>query len=154
MVCGLLNSSVIHNPYEQAFQTFVSPIMLQRTHRFWPTVSQMKVFGVFALFCFCFPVESAEVLPKDVSAYLKLRDSCDHWRGEYGFDAERQADINWSVCQSCPGTDAILAKLKHKYRGNKNVLSKLNKLEPEIEPKDKSTAWQFCKNTRKPEWYQ
>lgn len=92
-------------------------------------------------------------MPKDVSSLLALRESCDHWRGEYGYDEERQADINWSICQSCPGTDAELAKLKRKYMDQENILVKLNELEPEVEPKDKAEAQLFCKKTRKPEWY-
>lgn len=92
-------------------------------------------------------------MPKDVSSFLELRESCDHWRGEYGYDEERQADINWSICQSCPGTDAKLAKLKRKYSEQAKILAKLNELEPEVEPKDKTAARLFCKKTRKPEWY-
>ena len=113
----------------------------------------MRILCILALLCICVPASGTDALPKDVSSFLKLRESCDHWRGEYGYDEERQADINWSVCQSCPRTDAKLAKLKHKYRGNEKVLEKLNKLEPEIEPKDKSEARRLCKKTRKPEWY-
>ena len=44
-------------------------------------------------------------LPDDVSAFLAERESCDHWRGEEGYDAARRAEISWSVCQYCAGTD-------------------------------------------------
>lgn len=113
----------------------------------------MRFLCLFTLLCICVPSLAADALPKDVSSFLKLRELCDHWRGEYGYDEERQADINWSICQSCPGTDAKLAKLKRQYSGQENILAKLNELESEIEPKDKSAARQFCKKTRKPEWY-
>ena len=113
----------------------------------------MRLFSLFSLVCICVPAFATDVLPKDVSTFLELRESCDHWRGEYGYDEERQADINWSICQSCPGTDAKLAKLKRKYRGQENILAELNGLEPQIEPKDKAAAQLFCKKIRKPEWY-
>jgi len=29
------------------------------------------------------PALAAEALPNDVSSFLELRASCDHWRGEY-----------------------------------------------------------------------
>ena len=113
----------------------------------------MRFFCLFILLCISYHSLAEDALPKDVSSFLELRESCDHWRGEYGYDKERQADINWSICQSCSGTDAKLAKLKHKYKNQENILTKLNELESEIEPKDKSAARQFCKKTRKPEWY-
>jgi hypothetical protein len=90
--------------------------------------------------------------PKDVAAFLSERESCDHWRGEPGYDDERQADINWSICQSCLGTDAKLAGLKKKYRSSKLVMEKLGEFEPQIESKDKAAAKRFCSGTRKPKW--
>src|SRR5262245_37150097 len=54
-------------------------------------------------------------LPAEVAAFLERRESCDHWRGEFGYDEERQSDIDWAICQACPGTDAQLARLKKKY---------------------------------------
>ena len=93
-------------------------------------------------------------LPEDVIAFLVDRESCDHWRGEDGYDAKRKADIDWSICESCTGTDAKLALLKKKYRNNKLTMEKLNELESQIEPKDKAKARQFCSKTRKPTWYE
>lgn len=90
--------------------------------------------------------------PKEIDDFLAERESCDHWRGEAGYDQERQADINWSVCQSCTGTDAKLKALKTKYRSNEKILEKLNELESQIEPKDKAAAKRFCRATRKPKW--
>mgnify|MGYP000517611529 CR=1 FL=1 len=71
-------------------------------------------------------------LPADVARYLERRESCDHWRGEDGYDAERQAYIKWATCQSCPGSDAGLATLKRKYAENPRVLAAL--LEDAREP--------------------
>lgn len=95
---------------------------------------------------------ASSALPKDVSTFLEQRESCDHWRGEYGYDEERQADINWAICQSCSGTDSKLASLKKKYRANARIMKKLNELDEKIEPKDKADTKRFCLGTRKPEW--
>ena len=89
-------------------------------------------------------------LPKEVQTLLDLREACDHYRGQRGFDAERQKDIDWSVCQSCPGTDAELARLKQKYKGNAPVTQALAGLEPRVEPEDKAAQAKFCQATRKP----
>lgn len=89
-------------------------------------------------------------LPKEVQTFVDRREACDHWRGEHGFDAERQKDIDWSVCQSCPGTDAELARLKQKYRGNVRVTAVLAGFEPRVEPEDKAGTARFCQATRKP----
>ncbi len=90
--------------------------------------------------------------PKEIDNFLADRESCDHWRGEAGYDQERLADINWSVCQSCTGTDAKLKELKKKYRSHAKILEKLNEFEPQIEPKDRAAAKRFCQGTRKPKW--
>jgi len=92
----------------------------------------------------------AAPLPKEVQTLLDLREACDHYRGQRGFDAERQKDIDWSVCQSCPGTDAELARLKQKYKGNAPVTQALSGLEPRVEQEDKAAQAKFCQATRKP----
>ena len=99
------------------------------------------------------PVGASD-LPKDVVKLLESRESCDHWRGEEGYDAERKADIAWAICASCTGTDEKLALLKKKYRDNKSVMDKLNELEPNVESKDKAEAKLSCSKTRKPAWAQ
>ena len=94
---------------------------------------------------------AAPALPKDVITFLDERESCDHWRGEEGYDQERKADINWYICHSCSGTDANLAHLKKKYRSEQAVMGKLGELEPQIEPADKVKTQRYCRTTRKPE---
>lgn len=88
--------------------------------------------------------------PAEVAAFLERREACDHWRSELGYDEERQADIDWAICQTCPGTDAQLARLKKKYAMNRTVAERLSALEPNIETKDKAAARRFCSKTRKP----
>lgn len=95
---------------------------------------------------------ASEEFPIDVLAFLKERESCDHWRGEVGYDEERQAEIDWSICQSCPGADSKLAALKMKYRFNKVVVDKLDEIETNIEPINLAEAKIFCQNARRPNW--
>lgn len=97
---------------------------------------------------------AAPEFPKDVTAFLAEREFCDHWRGEEGYDGDRQADIDWSICQSCTGTDARLAHLKKKYRSSKLIMEKFNELEPQIEHRNKAEVKRFCRGTRKPKWYE
>jgi hypothetical protein len=89
-------------------------------------------------------------LPKEVSTFLEKRESCDHWRGEEGYDNERRAEIDWSICQSCPRTDSKLALLKKKYRADKASMNKLAELEPRIEPDDKDATKRVCRGLKKP----
>ena len=89
-------------------------------------------------------------LPKDVGTFLAERESCDHWRGEEGYDEERRAEIDRSICQSCPGTDSKLSLLKKKYLTNKAIMDKLAELEPWTEPNNKGSAAQFCSSLKKP----
>lgn len=111
-------------------------------------ISVAALCGILHLSAWAAP----QLLPKDVASFIVDREGCDHWRGEPGFDKERQADIDWSVCDSCTGTDAKLAALKRKYRADKVVMAKLGEFEATIEPKDKAAAKQFCQTTRKPDW--
>lgn len=90
-------------------------------------------------------VVAAGSLPKDVSSFIEQREACDHWRGEYGYDEARQADIDVAVCETCVGTDERLAKLKRKYKGKQEILTKLDEFEADIEPEDTSQTAAFCK---------
>ena len=95
---------------------------------------------------------AAPTLPPDVARLIERRQSCEHWLGEHGYDSERQQDINWGICQSCPGTDAELVRLKKKYRSNAEVQRKLLELAERVEPRNKEEGRKFCKSTRKPAW--
>ena len=103
------------------------------------------------LACWCFQASAVDY-PAEVKKFLEVRESCDHWRGESGYDKERQAEIDWATCQSCQGTDAELARLKKKYKTNTQVIEVLDQLEIEIERKDKAAAKRFCAGTKKPKW--
>jgi len=96
------------------------------------------------LLCFCGAASAGNALPKDVTLFVEQREACDHWRGEYGYDSARQADIDRAVCESCVGTDDKLAKLKRKYQGKQAILQKLEAFEADIEPEDTSQTAAFC----------
>jgi hypothetical protein len=110
------------------------------------TKAFLAVFAISLMPMFCLAAE--QELPKEVSTLLEERESCDHWRGEEGYDKERRAEIAWSICHSCPGTDSKLAVLKKKYRAV--TMDKLAKLEPKIEPDDKAATMRFCRSLKKP----
>lgn len=105
----------------------------------------MRLVCFFALLIGAGSTVANESLPKDISRFIAQREACDHWRGEYGYDEERQADIDAAVCETCVGTDERLAKLKQKYKGKKEILAKLAEFEPDIEPEDTSQTADFCK---------
>lgn len=89
---------------------------------------------------------AAGTLPEDVARYIDRREACDHWRGEDGYDAEREAEILRGICQSCPGSDAGLARLKKKYTANQDVQKRLAEFEPNIEPGDDKEFREICRN--------
>lgn len=102
---------------------------------------------VFAILCASMSLGAiaAGSLPKDVAQYIERRDVCEHWRGEEGYDKDRQAQINFGQCQSCPGSDVGLARLKTKYRNNKAIISRLQKYESQIEGDTAEERATFCR---------
>src|SRR5574343_1594699 len=86
--------------------------------------------------------------PRDVSEFLSTRESCDHWRGEEGYDEERRTEIARATCDACQGTDAKLAGLERKYRTHANVIAKLGEFDPKIEPDNKAATRDFCRSIR------
>lgn len=119
---------------------------------FLQTLNMTKAFlAVFAISIIpALGLAAEQGIPKDVSTFMEERESCDHWRGEEGYDKERRAEIDWSICQSCVGTDSRLALLKKKYQADKTTMAKLAELEPSIEPDDKVATKRFCRGLKKP----
>jgi len=75
-------------------------------------------------------------LPADVSAFKENRATCDHFRGEEPYDAERAAFINRQLEAHCKGTDKALSMLRKKYAANKTVLNELVDYETTIEAQE------------------
>lgn len=90
---------------------------------------------------------AAGPLPEDVARYIERREACDHWRGEEAYDAEREAEILRGICQSCPGSDAGLARLKKKHGADKAVQKRLAEFEPNIELRDDKEFREICRNS-------
>ena len=71
--------------------------------------------------------------PNEVTAFMVDRDSCDHFRGEEPYDAERRAYIEESIAELCSGTDAKLALLRKRYEKLPEVVTALRGYEDRIE---------------------
>ncbi len=85
-------------------------------------------------FCLAAPCLADDAtLPDDVRAFISRRDDCDHFRGEASPDEERQAEIDQQLRTLCSGSDAALARLKHRYAQNEIVQKALGDYDPNIE---------------------
>ena len=76
---------------------------------------------------------STGALPPDVLAFKIQRVSCDHFRGEDGYNAERREFLARALARSCTGTDQALAQLRQRYSANAAVLTALKDYEDRIE---------------------
>ena len=76
---------------------------------------------------------STGALPPDVLAFKIQRDSCDHFRGEDGYNAERREFLARALARSCTGTDQALALLRQRYSANAAVMTALKDYEDRIE---------------------
>ena len=74
-----------------------------------------------------------EPFPREVTAFMVDRDSCDHFRGEQPYDAERRAYIAENVAELCTGTDARLALLRRRYATDPAVIAALKGYDDRIE---------------------
>lgn len=92
-------------------------------------------------------------LPVEVSSFIGRRDICEHFLGEDPYDEDRRAFLEWSVCKNCMGTDNELVRLKNKYRGDQNVLSRLSGYSGPVEPSDRSSWVDACSKAKKPKSY-
>ncbi|MGC4252695.1 MAG: hypothetical protein QM605_14820 [Sphingobium sp.] len=78
---------------------------------------------------------SAQVapFPQEVTNYMVERDSCDHFRGEEPYDADRRAYLAENIAELCTGTDGRLAALRMRYADDPTVLAALSGYEDRIE---------------------
>jgi len=75
----------------------------------------------------------AQPFPDEVTRYMVDRDSCDHFRGEEAYDAERLAYLQENIAELCTGTDARLALLRQLYARDPAVMSALSGYDDRIE---------------------
>lgn len=71
--------------------------------------------------------------PDEVTRFMVDRDSCDHFRGEEAYDAERLAYLQDNIAALCTGTDARLSLLRHRYADDPAVMSALRGYDDRIE---------------------
>lgn len=77
--------------------------------------------------------QTAPALPADVAAFKEKRDSCDHFRGEEPYDAERGAFLAKQLEATCKGTDKALADLRARYAGDAAAKAALADYETQVE---------------------
>jgi len=74
--------------------------------------------------------------------FIINRQGCDHFRGEPGYDAERQDYINEQTKKLCTGTDVALKTLRKKYRNQIETIKALEDFEDCIEYETSCAATQ------------
>ncbi len=79
------------------------------------------------------PASRPAPLPADVAAFVARRESCDHFRGEDPYDAERAAELKAAMARDCTGTDRALAALRRKYAGDRRVIRRLAAFDDTVE---------------------
>lgn len=77
-------------------------------------------------------------LTKDVDAFVMERDVCDHFLGEpvegsSPDQVERRAFVQDSIDIYCAGTDRRLAALRHRFKDNPMVMSRLSGYDASVE---------------------
>ncbi|NML07277.1 hypothetical protein [Sphingomonas sp. G-3-2-10] len=72
----------------------------------------------------------ARGMPADVQRYLVKRADCEHWAGEEPYDADRKAEIERNVAESCTGIDAQTAALRTRHANDSVVAGMLGELDP------------------------
>ena len=77
--------------------------------------------------------KTAVPFPNEVRAFIDRRTSCDHFRGEDSPDPARARQISDALKRNCTGTDAQLARLRHRYSKNARVRAALRDYESHIE---------------------
>lgn len=65
--------------------------------------------------------------------FIIQRQACDHFRGEPGFDEQRQKLLNERVEELCTGTDKQLAKLRSRHADSPETIKALADFEDCIE---------------------
>jgi hypothetical protein len=91
------------------------------------------IFASLAVSLFVWEAQAQDKWPSDVARFIERRDGCDHFRGEEPYDEERRKFLEQKLNELCPGTDKELARLKAKYRDDRNIMAVLDRYEPEIE---------------------
>ncbi|MBQ5948782.1 hypothetical protein [Massilia sp. ST3] len=94
----------------------------------------MKV-AVLLMLLMASSLHAAETLPQEVRAFIGLRETCEHFRGELPDpgDVERTKEVARQLGRFCRGTDRRLAALRKKYARHAAVTRRLAHYEARIE---------------------
>lgn len=125
--------------YEYNFEGSIQHFSITRIVKYGE--SQSRILGTYNVYDgYYFEPIDDESLPKDVSAFITKRDTCDHFRGEpyEGGDhteigRERYKYVTGKLEEYCTGTDKTLADLRQKYSENPSVIEKLSMYDDKIE---------------------
>lgn len=71
----------------------------------------------------------ARGMPADVQAFIVQWQDCSHWRGEPGWDAARQRQIDEAVREVCPGVDARGRAVRTRHAAEPAVIARLREYE-------------------------
>ncbi|MEO9467533.1 hypothetical protein [Parasphingorhabdus sp.] len=69
----------------------------------------------------------------EARGFIIQRQGCDHFRGEPGYDDERQKFLNAQTKKLCTGTDEELTRLREKYTNHAATIKALAEFEDCIE---------------------
>ena len=70
---------------------------------------------------------------EEARAFIINRQGCDHFRGEPGYNEERQKFLNMQIEKLCTGTDKQLAQLRSRYVNSPETIKALADFEDCIE---------------------
>ncbi len=73
------------------------------------------------------------LVAKEAQDFIIRRQGCDHFRGEPGYDEERQKFLDEQIKETCSGSDAQLKKLRAKYANQPETMKALAEFEDCIE---------------------
>ena len=98
------------------------------------------------------PVTQAD-LPGDIAMFVERRDSCEHFAGEDGYDAERAAFLTKNIVELCTGSKKQLIALRKKYTGNAPAIAALQKYDLDLDLRAcpgryDPSAWTGCVGSR------
>lgn len=92
------------------------------------------MIGSWALLLAATQAVTSPALPREVVAFRRKRDLCDHFRGEHPYDAERAAFLLAAMNRNCRGTDRALRRLRARHAKRPEVLKALAGYDDGIEP--------------------
>ncbi|MYN09090.1 hypothetical protein [Pseudoduganella aquatica] len=84
---------------------------------------QMKTLAVLACFMASGTTQASSATPKDVQAFIRNANACEHFAGEFdgSLSEKRQREIERSVVKHCQAAQKQLEQLSAKYKNDPRV---------------------------------